>query len=50
MNRRKEKSIFVSLLGAEKIDRADNFLQQALEIVFSDFDRVPHCISHKPAI
>jgi hypothetical protein len=35
---------------AEKIDRADNFLQQALQIAFPDFDRVVHCISREVTI
>jgi hypothetical protein len=35
---------------AEKIDRADNFLQQALPIAFPDFDRVVHCISREISI
>jgi hypothetical protein len=29
---------------AEKIDRADNFLQLALQVGFPDLDRVVHCI------
>jgi hypothetical protein len=35
---------------AEKIDRANNFLQQTLQVAFLDLDGVPHCISHKPTI
>jgi len=36
--------------GAEKIDRADNFLQQALQIAFPDFDRVANDISRQMSI
>jgi hypothetical protein len=36
--------------GAEKIDRADNFLQLALQIAFPDLDRVVYCISREVTI